>query len=106
MSVGELLHELRVSRTEREILDKELRDSAAINRAILDSIATEIAVLDHAGVIVALNQAWRFSAFGKGIDRDIAVHGIEIGDNLFAAFQHHVFFQRMSPLKSVTESAK
>ena len=91
-SVEQLLHELRVSRTEREILDKELRDSEAINHATLDSIAAEIAVLDREGVIVAVNQAWRFFALENGTERGTPVQGTDIGDNYFSACQQSSYF--------------
>jgi putative nucleotidyltransferase with HDIG domain len=35
-----------------------LRDSREFNRAVLDSVTTEIAVLDRDGVIVAVNEPW------------------------------------------------
>jgi PAS domain S-box-containing protein len=42
--------------------ENQLRISAAFNRCILDSVSAEIAVLDSAGIIIAINQAWhRFS---------------------------------------------
>ena len=92
LSVEELLHELRVKQTEREILDKEMRDSEAINRATLDSVTAEIAVLDREGVIVAVNRAWRFFALENGLERGIPVQGTDVGDNYFAACQQRISF--------------
>ena len=92
LSVEELLHELRVKQTEREILDQEMRDSEAIHRATLDSVTAEIAVLDREGVIVAVNQAWRFFALENGLERGIPVQGTDVGDNYFAACQQSISF--------------
>jgi diguanylate cyclase (GGDEF)-like protein len=36
-----------------------LRESEALNRAILDSGGTEIVVLDHSGIIIAVNKPWQ-----------------------------------------------
>ncbi len=36
-----------------------LRKSEALNRAILDSVNAEIAVLNHDGIIIAVNEPWR-----------------------------------------------
>ena len=92
LSVEQLLHELRVRQTEREILDQELRDSEAIHRAILDSFTPEIALLDREGVIVTVNQAWRFFALENGLERGIPVQGSNVGDNYFAACQQRISF--------------
>ncbi len=36
-----------------------LRKSLTLNRAVLDSVDVEIAVLDHNGIIIAINEPWR-----------------------------------------------
>jgi signal transduction histidine kinase len=39
--------------------DLRLARSEALNRSILDSVSDQIAVINHTGVIIAVNQAWR-----------------------------------------------
>ncbi len=46
--------------------DVALRKSAAINQAVLDSLTAHIAVLNAAGGIVAVNQAWKRFARANG----------------------------------------
>ncbi|MDP1667264.1 MAG: PAS domain S-box protein [Methylobacter sp.] len=45
--------------SERKQMEEKLRDSDAFNISILNSLASQIAVLDAQGVIVAVNNAWR-----------------------------------------------
>jgi two-component sensor histidine kinase/AmiR/NasT family two-component response regulator len=40
-------------------VQRQLQHSGALNRAILDSMSAQIAVLNEAGVIIAVNQAWQ-----------------------------------------------
>ncbi|MDQ1291546.1 MAG: hypothetical protein QG615_1354, partial [Nitrospirota bacterium] len=46
----------------RKALDALLGEKDALNQAVLDSLTAEVAVLDHAGEITAVNKAWRQSA--------------------------------------------
>jgi PAS domain S-box-containing protein len=48
---------------ERKRSEEALRQSEAFNRTILDSLTAHIAVLDQAGTITAVNQAWE--QFGR-----------------------------------------
>jgi PAS domain S-box-containing protein len=43
----------------RKALDTLLGEKDALNQAVLDSLTAEVAVLDHAGEITAVNKAWR-----------------------------------------------
>ncbi|MEI6219373.1 MAG: PAS domain S-box protein, partial [bacterium] len=49
--------------TERKQMEEKLRDSEAFSACILNSLNSEIAVLDNHGIIIAVNEAWR--KFGK-----------------------------------------
>lgn len=67
--------------TERKQIEVALRESDAFNLAILNSFAAEIAVLNHDGVIVAVNEAWRRFALEKGSVPDQPVPRSEVGFN-------------------------
>jgi PAS domain S-box-containing protein len=45
--------------TDRRRAEAQVRDSAALNRGVLDSMLAHIAVLDADGIILAVNDAWR-----------------------------------------------
>jgi PAS domain S-box-containing protein len=45
--------------TERNQMENKLRESDALNISILNSLTSQIAVLDSEGVILAMNRAWR-----------------------------------------------
>ena len=49
--------------TERKLMEEKLRDSEAFSSCILNSLSSQIAVLDRHGIIIAVNDAWR--QFGK-----------------------------------------
>jgi two-component system sensor histidine kinase/response regulator len=59
----------------------KLRDSEAFANAILDSVVAEIAVLDKAGVIVAVNQPWRRFALENSLEPGQPVAHTEVGAN-------------------------
>ncbi|MEQ1795900.1 MAG: PAS domain S-box protein [Nitrospira sp.] len=51
----------------RKALDALLGEKDALNQAVLDSLTAEVAVLDQAGDITAVNKAWRqFAPSGAG----------------------------------------
>lgn len=58
--LGEITHFIGIKEdiTERKDLENRLRDSDAFNISILNSLTTQIIVLDDKGVIVAINNAW------------------------------------------------
>lgn len=70
------------ARTEelRQALVK-VEHSAAQTRAILDSVAYQIAVLDRDGVIVAVNEPWRRFAPENGTEADPLAQHVEVGVN-------------------------
>ena len=52
--------------TERVIAARALEDSQRLNQAVLDSLFAQVAVIDHSGTIVAVNQSWRDFARANG----------------------------------------
>src|SRR5262245_18041883 len=52
--------------TERKRAETTLRESQALNQAVLDSLAANIAVLDRDGNIIAVNEDWRLFARENG----------------------------------------
>ena len=70
--------------TERKQAEEALRESDAFNLAILDSLSAEIAVLDHDGVIVAVNQPWKRFASENSIEPGQPVPHVEGGTNYLA----------------------
>ena len=63
----------------------ELRDSEAFKRAVLDSVASEIVVLDRDGVIIQVNEPWRRFAAANGSDN--AVGRVDVGSDYLVACQ-------------------
>lgn len=53
--------------SERKRADEELRKSEELNRAILSSLDTHVAVLDRQGKIIAVNSAWNYFARENGV---------------------------------------
>ena len=45
--------------TEQRKAAKALQDSSELNRAVLDSVRSQLAVVNRQGVIIAVNEAWR-----------------------------------------------
>src|SRR5215813_4150060 len=45
--------------TERKRTERALRESEALNRAVLGSLTSHVAVIDRDGKIIAVNEAWR-----------------------------------------------
>ncbi|MBL8208215.1 MAG: response regulator [Blastocatellia bacterium] len=56
--------------TERVVAGLNLSASQQLNQAILDSLPEHIAVLDKAGIIVAINKAWKDFALHNGTGSD------------------------------------
>ncbi len=57
----------------RRRLEEARRESELFARSVLDSLSAHVAVLDHGGTILAVNQAWRdFAASNGASDGDIA----------------------------------
>ena len=58
-SLRERITELDQSESERKQADETLRESEHSALATLDALSAHIAILDEAGSILAVNQAWR-----------------------------------------------
>ncbi|MFZ4539241.1 ATP-binding protein [Propionivibrio sp.] len=67
--------------------EKALRESEAFNQVILNSVAARIVVLNHDGVIMAVNEPWRRFALENGIAPGKPVSGTAVGDNYLAIFK-------------------
>ena len=65
--------------------ESSLKDSEAFGRAILDSVSTEIAVLDRNGVIVAVNESWRRFALENGTEPGKPSPHAAVGANYLTA---------------------
>ncbi|MDP3334044.1 MAG: PAS domain S-box protein [Methylococcaceae bacterium] len=84
--------------SERKQMEEKLRDSDALNVSILDSLTSQIAVLDAQGVIISVNNAWRSFAKENGLPEyndmlginylDVCKHAINqpYGDEASAAY--------------------
>ena len=67
--------------SDRKRIEVQLRASEAFNRAVLDSVTAEIAVLDPNGVITAVNEPWRRFAMDNGVEPGTASGGAGVGAN-------------------------
>lgn len=70
--------------TGRKQIEEALRESEAFNLAILDSLSAEIAVLDHDGVILAVNQPWKRFASENSIKPTQPEPHVTVGANYLA----------------------
>lgn len=59
--------------SERKLAERKLRESGELNRTVLSSLMSNIAVLDKDGVIVAVNKAWSIFAEENGGDLSLQV---------------------------------
>lgn len=66
---------------------KLLQGSELFKQAVLDSVASEIAVLDHEGVIVAVNDAWRRWLREQAAESGQGSLGADVGANYLAYCQ-------------------
>ena len=85
--IGELIggfNRLLGTLTQREAA---LKDSEAFKNTILNSVAAEIAVVDHDGVIRAVNEPWRRFALANCIEPGHRAPHIDVGVNYLAACQ-------------------
>ncbi len=55
--------------TERNLAIAKLRQSEAFNDSVLNSLSAHVAVLDHNGVIISVNDSWR--TFARGNDAPV-----------------------------------
>lgn len=71
--------------TKRKQAEAELSNNKLLNQAILNSIAAEIAVLDHQGVILLVNDSWRrFGLENASLSNKLVAHD-DLGTNYLAA---------------------
>ena len=85
--IGELIggfNRLLDTLTQRETA---LKDSEAFKNTILNSVAAEIAVVGHDGVIRAVNEPWRRFGIANGIEPANPAPHIDVGVNYLAACQ-------------------
>jgi PAS domain S-box-containing protein len=71
--------------TERKQMEEKLRDSDAFNVSVLNSLTSQIAVLNAKGVIVAVNSAWRRFAEENGLS---STGQVMLGGNYLDACQN------------------
>lgn len=67
--------------TERKLAEQALKDSESFKNIVLNSVAAEIAVIDRAGVIQAVNQRWRLFAQENGVEPGRPVPHTDVGTN-------------------------
>ena len=78
---GQDLHSIIEMALYKHRADVALHESEEFIRAILDSVATHIAVLDRNGVIVAVNEPWRRFALENGTESGRPARRTEVGVN-------------------------
>ena len=66
---------------------KVLRDSEIFKQAVLNSVTAEIAVLDHSGLIVTVNEAWRRYSQECAAELGQSAASTQVGANYLAACQ-------------------
>lgn len=89
---------------------KVLQDSETLKQAVLNSVTAEIAVLDHDGVILATNDAWRRyaqeDAAQPGSLRPDASWGAALGDNFLTACRDFGSDTEVGDAKSVPDGIR
>ena len=70
--------------TEDKQSEQKLRESEAFSLSILDSVGAEIAVLNHDGVIVAVNEPWKRFALENSAGPDRPAPHVGVGANYLA----------------------
>ena len=84
---GHISHYLGVKEdiTQRKALKQDLIDSQIFTTSILDSLPSEIAVIDHDGIIKATNQPWRDFGNKNGINNStdtwLGINYLDYSDN-------------------------
>ena len=74
----------RLDISERKQVEQKLAAAEAFSHAILDSVASEIAVLDRAGTIMAVNKPWKQFAINNGFTPGMPAPQTGIGANYLA----------------------
>ena len=70
--------------TDRKRIEQALAESEILKESILNSLAAEIAVVDHRGMIIAVNQPWRLFGLENSITPGKSVPQIDVGANYLA----------------------
>lgn len=70
--------------TEHKKAEEHLQDIQQFNRSILDSLDSQIAVVNEQGVVITMNRHWEHFAQSK---EDVLLQGICMGKNFFASCQ-------------------
>jgi PAS domain S-box-containing protein len=70
--------------SERKRVEQAQAQNQAFHQAIINSVCAEIAVLDRAGTITAVNQSWRRFAIENGIEPGRPAPNTEVGTNYLA----------------------
>ncbi|MGB4062371.1 MAG: PAS domain S-box protein [Azonexus sp.] len=70
--------------TDWKRVEDALSKSEAFSRDILDSVPSEIAVLDRDGIIISVNSAWQRFAEENGVDQSCPAPKIGVGANYLA----------------------
>lgn len=71
--------------TELENAEMQIRKTEILNAAIIDAVPSQMAVTDHAGNIIQVNQAWRLFAHEncRKCERSFCIINPYVGDNFF-----------------------
>lgn len=69
-------------------LERVLRDSEALNRAVINSMPANVAVVDRQGTIIAINDGWE--RFARENGADVSLSGVGIGMNYLEVCQKAV----------------
>ncbi len=69
--------------TDRKRMENRLKESEAFMQSILDSMISQIAVLDQNGVIVAVNEPWRRFALENSLQPGVPAPRTGVGVNYF-----------------------
>ncbi len=101
---GNVTHFVGFCRDITEIKKAEfaLRDSESFVRSILDSLPAHISVLDRAGTIVAVNEAWRNFAKSNCLEEQIST--TDIGQNYLRVCERSEAFE--ADTKKVIENLR
>jgi PAS domain S-box-containing protein len=81
------LAEAALQISEQQLAAAALQKGEKFKQAILDSVSSQIAVLDHNGVIVAVNEAWRRFALENGVEPEKSALTTGVGVNYLALCQ-------------------
>ncbi|QTQ38197.1 Diguanylate cyclase/phosphodiesterase, PAS domain-containing [Aromatoleum petrolei] len=70
--------------TERKQVEETLRESRVFVQGVLDSVPSQIAVLDGSGIIIAVNEPWRRFAIENGVEPGGTAPNTDVGTSYLA----------------------